>query len=172
MSIIGQGISGPPAVPDFDEKNENAGGYIKNKPNMEQYLKRTGGTMTGPLNLVNPTQAQNGATKNYVDEKVGETLSSSKSYTDAKHFLVTVTITASGWSGSAPYTQTVTVAGVVATDCPHVAPVYSATLSTAKAQKEAWEKVSKAVATAGGITFTCFEDKPTTNIPIQVEVNR
>ena len=77
------------------------------------------------------------------------------------------------WSGTAaPYTQTVAVDEILATDTPHICPVYSATLSTAIAQKEAWTCVSQAEANANYITFTCFEKKPTTAIPIQIEVVR
>lgn len=84
----------------------------------------------------------------------------------------TATLSSSSWSSSAPYSQTISITGMAETDTPHVSPVYSDTLATAKNQKTAWEAVSKAVAAAGSITFYCFEDKPTTDIPIQVEVNR
>lgn len=95
-----------------------------------------------------------------------------KAYVDGKRFTKTATISAS-WSGSAaPYTQSVTVAGILATDFPHITPVYSSTLATALAQKEAWSMVSKAVSNSGKITFTCFEEKPATAIPIQIEVTR
>lgn len=76
------------------------------------------------------------------------------------------------WTGSGPYTQTVAVAGILETDMPHITPVYDAANATAIAQKEAWNCVSKAEAAAGGIKFTCFENKPTTAIPIQIEVMR
>ena len=42
----------------------------------------------------------------------------------------------------------------------------------AQAQREAWGCVSRGVAAAGGIQFTCFGDKPETAIPIQIEVMR
>lgn len=77
-----------------------------------------------------------------------------------------------GWTGSGPYTQTVAVSGILASDMPHVAPVYDADNTTAQAQREAWGCVSRGVAAAGGIQFTCFEDKPETAIPIQIEVMR
>ena len=77
-----------------------------------------------------------------------------------------------GWTGSGPYTQTVAIAGVLASDMPHVVPVYDADNTTAQAQREAWGCVSRGVAAAGGIQFTCFEDKPETAIPIQIEVMR
>lgn len=121
-------------------------------------LLKSGGTMKGELNVLTPTEDSNAANKGYVD---------------AKHAEATLSLPASGWSGSsAPYTQTVNLKWILATDKPHISPVYSNTLSTARAQKEAWEMVSSAVAYEGSITFTCFEDKPGTDIPIQVEVNR
>ena len=127
-------------------------------------LPLQGGTMTGNIdmggnalkNVRAPTAAADGATKDYVDGK-------------RKTFTATV---GTGWTGSGPYTQTVTVAGVLASDMPHVVPVYDADNTTAQAQREAWGCVSRGVAAAGGIQFTCFEDKPETAIPIQIEVMR
>ena len=84
----------------------------------------------------------------------------------------TATITTSWTGSSAPYTQGVPVSGILATDCPHITPVYSSTLSTALGQKGAWSMVSKAETSANTITFTCFEEKPTAAIPIQIEVIR
>lgn len=84
----------------------------------------------------------------------------------------TATISAT-WTGSAaPYTQDVAIAGILATDAPHITPVYADTLATAVSQKEAWGMVSEADAGAGKIVFACFEDRPTVAIPIQVEVMR
>lgn len=76
------------------------------------------------------------------------------------------------WGGSAPYTQTVSVPGILETDRPHVTPVYSSTVSTALAQREAWGMVCDVDSGADKLTFTCFEEKPTVSIPIQIEVIR
>ena len=65
-----------------------------------------------------------------------------------------------------------TVSGILVSDMPHITPVYSSDNITALAQKEAWACVSKAVTAANAITFACFEDKPATEIPIQIEVMR
>ena len=62
--------------------------------------------------------------------------------------------------------------GILETDCPHVGPVYSADPETAAAQKEAWDCVSYAAACDGSIAFTCLEDRPEREIPIQIEVMR
>lgn len=78
-----------------------------------------------------------------------------------------------GWSGdSAPYTQTVTVTGMLATDKPHISPVYSSDVSEALAQREAWGMVCDVDSSADKLTFTCFEDMPEVAIPIQIEVIR
>ena len=77
------------------------------------------------------------------------------------------------WIGdSAPYTQSLTVAGILESDKPHISPIYSEALETALEEKEAWSMVSKAETSDGAITFTCFEDKPSVEIAIQIEVIR
>ena len=107
------------------------------------------------------------ARTNNLDTELNEV----KAYTDSKRKTWTATITTT-WSGSGPYTQSVTVSGILVSDMPHITPVYSSDNATALAQKEAWACVSNAVTAANSITFTCFEDKPATVIPIQIEVMR
>lgn len=120
-------------------------------------LPKSGGTVSGALTVPNPTASGHAATKGYVD---------------GKSMSVQVSLPASGWSGSGPYTQTVTVSGLLATDRPHLFPVYSTTNATAISQQESWAMVSTAVSNAGSLTFTCFEDKPTADLTLQLEVNR
>ncbi len=95
-----------------------------------------------------------------------------KEYVDSKHVTFPKTLITSGWTGSGPYTLSLISSDILASDFPHIAPVYDADTATALAQQEAWAAVSKAEAAAGSILFTCFEEKPGVNIPIQVEVNR
>lgn len=83
----------------------------------------------------------------------------------------TATISTS-WSGSGPYTQNITVSGLLSTDNPIVGPVLSATLATRQAQQEAWNMVSRITASANALALTCDDDKPTTAIPIQIKVVR
>jgi hypothetical protein len=83
----------------------------------------------------------------------------------------TATISTS-WSGSGPYTQNVTVTGLLSTDNPIVGPVLSATLETRQAQQEAWDMVSRITTSNNTLSLTCDEDKPTTAIPIQIMVVR
>lgn len=85
----------------------------------------------------------------------------------------TATIPTTGWSASAPYTQTISVTGMLATDANFpVSPVYSSALATRQAQQEAWGKVSMIEAGADSITVTCDEEVPTEAIPIQIMVVR
>lgn len=83
-----------------------------------------------------------------------------------------LTLSASKWSSSAPYSQSVSVVGITEDTDPHIYPVYSDTLATAKAQKEAFAMVSRGKTSDGAIQFICFEDKPTVDIPVRYEVNR
>lgn len=77
------------------------------------------------------------------------------------------------WTGtSAPYTQEVTISGILATDNPHITPVYSSTNAAAILEKKAWNMVGKAVTSAGKITFTCFEEKPEQTLSLQIEIIR
>lgn len=117
------------------------------------YIPKSGGTMTGALSVVTPTEAAHAVRKDYVDAKY-----------------VSATLTTSGWSSSAPYTQTVSVSGVVAQKAPSVTPVFSGVVEDDLALKEALGAVSYANPGSGNITFTCLEDKPTIDIPVQVEV--
>lgn len=92
-----------------------------------------------------------------------------------KGFTWTGTLKASGWSGSAaPYTQTVTISGMQATDNPFLGPNYTSTdVDTVKAQEEAFSLISRIDSGAGTATVYIYEDsKPEVDIPILVKVVR
>ena len=121
-------------------------------------LPKSGGTMTGALNVPNPTENTHAANKEYVD---------------GKRKVFTATLTVNDWVGDkAPYTQSIGIEGILSTDQPHYSPVYDANQETRVAQKEAFACVDDLDTDNGSVTFTCFEDKPEVNIPIQMEVNR
>lgn len=97
---------------------------------------------------------------------------SSKLNAKAERITYTATLSTS-WSGSsAPFTQAVTVNGILASDTPHITPVFSTINATAKSQKEAWAMIGKAQTAANKITFTCFEEKPSVALTLQIEVIR
>lgn len=82
-------------------------------------------------------------------------------------------ITAANWTtGDAPYSNTVYITGIKSTDSPHATPIYSDDNVTAVVQEEAWNMISKGSAADDAIEFICFEDKPTVDIPIQIECFR
>ena len=78
------------------------------------------------------------------------------------------------WTGSAePYTQTISVPGILATDTPHIMPVYTdPNYSVTLAQIEGWSNIVSAFSGDGVIAFYCRPDKPAVAIPIQIEVMR
>ena len=84
------------------------------------------------------------------------------------------TLTASGWSASAPYTQTASAAGVLATDDPFVDVDMSGASGSAQgaALTEAWGFVGRVTAGNGQITAYCYEDKPAVNLPVILKVVR
>ena len=86
-----------------------------------------------------------------------------------QYYAATISTT---WAGStAPYTQDITISGILASDKPVIDVVADAAWTTAEAQLEAWALVYKIVAGAGKITVYASE-ATTTAIPIQLGVAR
>lgn len=87
----------------------------------------------------------------------------------------TITYTATidtTWSGSGPFTKTVTVSGIQSTDNPIVDIVLSDDTETAKAELEAYGKISDITTSNGSITIRCLEEKPESSFSIQLKVVR
>ena len=82
------------------------------------------------------------------------------------------TLTAAGWSGSAPYTQTINVTGIAASDSPITDISMNGVTSadTANAMLEAWSYVGRVETGAGTVTAYCYNDKPTVDLPIIMKV--
>jgi len=90
----------------------------------------------------------------------------------SERYKFTAAVTTTWVGASAPYTQDVTVTGILADDDPIINPVYSATNATAILEKEAWGNVGKVATTLNTITLTCFEEKPVTAFNLQLLVVR
>lgn len=155
-------------------------------------LPLAGGTITGNLTLKNSTNY--GCKLNFGDgdyvhiseptddclEIKAKKINFVLSDTTAENFTkngnaATKTFTATlstSWSGSGPYTQTVTVSGLLEVDNPIVDAVLSSATSTAKAQRDAWALVDRITTAANSITAYAYDKKPTTAIPIQLKVVR
>jgi hypothetical protein len=86
--------------------------------------------------------------------------------------IFTATIPTTGWTTTAPYTVDVAIEGMLASDMPHITPVYTSTVDTDKAIQEAYNKLDSAKAEDGYLRVTAFNEVPTTAIPIQIEVIR
>lgn len=164
-----QGIQGPEGKSAYEFAVE--GGFTGTEAEFSgklaaQFLPTDGSVpMTGPIAMGGNKVTGMGTPVNSGD-------AATKSYVDGKRLTATATLSVN-WTGSAaPYTQTLSVAGILSTDHPHVGPVYDADLAARQAQREAWGMVGDIDSGAGTITFTCDEEKPTVAIPIQIEVNR
>ena len=88
-----------------------------------------------------------------------------------KHAVLTATLDTT-WSGmSPPYTKTVTVNGILASDTPIVDVVMSGTYATDTARLEQWGYVYR-ITTANNSITAYATDKPTVELPIQIKVVR
>jgi hypothetical protein len=167
-SVSRMGLDGTGAVSKVCGKEPNSNGNVELEAENVGALPSTGGLMTGNIVMNShqikvlgaPTDSADAATKGYVDTALS----------NAKTVAKTATLTAAGWSASAPYTQSVTVSGLTDTKRAMAYPVYGSNTATNLALKEACGMVSFASRSGSVLTFTCLEDKPTVNIPITVEV--
>lgn len=129
-------------------------------------LPKAGGIMGGEL-------AMGGFKVSGVGDPADEMDAANKAYVDSTYFSAIATLSASGWSGAAaPYTQAVYLEGILESDNPHYAVVYSGNLEQKLAQKEAFALVDDLETEDGKITFTCFDDRPEVNLELLIEVNR
>lgn len=167
-SVSRMGLDGTGAVSKVCGKEPNSNGNVELEAENVGALPSVGGLMTGNIVMNShqikvlgaPTDSADAATKGYVDTALS----------NAKTIAKTATLTATGWSASAPYTQSVTVSGLTDTKRAMAYPVYGSNTATNLALKEACGMVSFASRSGSTVTFTCLEDKPTVAIPITVEV--
>lgn len=167
-SVSRMGLDGTGAVSKVCGKEPNSNGNVELEAENVGALPSVGGLMTGNIVMNShqikalgaPTDSADAATKGFVDTALS----------NAKTVAKTATLTAAGWSASAPYTQSVTVSGLTDTKRAMAYPVYGSNTATNVALKEACGMVSFASRSGSVLTFTCLEDKPTVNIPITVEV--
>lgn len=167
-SVSRMGLDGTGAVSKVCGKEPNSNGNVELEAENVGALPSAGGLMTGNIVMNShqikalgaPTDSADAATKGYVDTALS----------NAKTIAKTATLTAAGWSASAPYTQSVTVSGLTDTKRAMAYPVYGSNTDINLALKEACGMVSFASRSGNVLTFTCLEDKPTVDIPITVEV--
>jgi len=82
----------------------------------------------------------------------------------------TGTLLSTGWTGSvAPFTQTISVTGILSSDNPILDAVLSSTYATGVSQATAWSGIHSATTSSNAIDFV-FNVKPTIDIPFQAKV--
>ena len=75
------------------------------------------------------------------------------------------------WTGDeAPYTKTITLQGILATDIVNLYPIWSNTLETRQTEKEEYSKISMITSSDNTIELTCDDDKPNINLNARIEV--
>lgn len=81
-------------------------------------------------------------------------------------------LTTDGWNGStAPYTQEVTISGMLASDKPKIGLIASAAYETAEEEREAWGYILDAETSENTLIFRAVS-KPEIKLNFQCEVNR
>lgn len=114
----------------------------------------------------------------YVDEKIqAHAADTSQHLSDGERaawnakgtpYHTQLTLTTGGWSGSGPYTQTVTATGITSDLTPVADVVLSSDTAAAKLQLEAWGCVSRMETLNGQVKATCLEKKPGVNLTVQL----
>lgn len=82
-----------------------------------------------------------------------------------------LSLSAGGWSNSAPYTQVVAWEKVKEADAPIIGMYIGdgLTAEQVKAQNKAYGCVDRAVATDGMITFYCYNKKPASDFKVSIK---
>ena len=140
---------------------------------LSEKLDKKGGTVTGRLDVYGSLNMYANLNMN---EKTVSGLASPvesgdavpKKYADTKR--IEKTLLAIAWSGSAPYTQSITVDGLNNNVFARVYPVYPAALKDKLELSEETAKVRNCTRSGAAMTFECWEEKPDKDIPIIVEV--
>lgn len=122
------------------------------------------------VNGVSPTDGEVTITID-TDDLEDDAVTEDKIESGAVSTTYTATLTTS-WSGSsAPYSQSITVSGLLASDTPIVDLVPSSTYSTAENQIEGWGYIYRMVTSANTLTVYAT-DAPEVALPIQIKCIR
>lgn len=83
---------------------------------------------------------------------------------------LTGTLTADGWSDTAPYTQTVTVTGLAEDGYPILDLITSTDTTTGINENKQWAYITKATTAENTLTVKCYEKKPTIALNFVIKV--
>lgn len=95
-----------------------------------------------------------------------------KAYADAKRQVITLTLAASNWTEEAPYTQTLVVPGIKASDLPRMEPFYTGVTDTDALLYAVFSCISYGVPQDNRMSFYCMESRPESGIKLLLEVLR
>lgn len=96
------------------------------------------------------------------------TVANSAAGSKAVKVLYTATLTTTWTAQSTGWAQTVSVAGILASDTPVIGIVQTGTVATDQTLLENWALVSRITTAANSITAFAYGDKPTVALPIQI----
>ena len=136
---------------------------------LKSYLQKSGEAMTGSIDMGGNSIGNLGTPENDSD-------AATKAYVDGRHKTFTATLSKQ-WTGSGPYTQSVSISGILASDMPHITPNYrsasSDTDEIVRTRIDQWASISYAESFDGGIKFVCMDDPSFDyNLEIKIEVIR
>lgn len=80
--------------------------------------------------------------------------------------IYTTTLLSTGWSSSAPYSQTLTIQGLTVDDYPIMDLVPDDNASTAATQITQYDYITKAITGANSLTVYCNTNCPSVNLPL------
>lgn len=108
----------------------------------------------------------------YSASKVDELINNTTTNITTKLTTVkTASVSSSGWSSSAPYTQTVSVSGITSNDKPIIS-IYigdGQNSSTVKLMNKAYSCIDRVTTGSGNVTLYCYNKKPTTTFSIALK---
>lgn len=160
-AVSRMGLDGLGSIVTVNNVSPDSSGNVSLDASSIGALSIDGGTMQGSINM-------NGQSLSGLNAPTQNDQAANKGYVDTKRR--TATLTASGWSGSGPYTQSITVSGL--TDNVY-AIAYVDVPEDAAAEASLAEETPKVTScrrSGSQMVFRCREEKPTVNIPIVVEV--
>ncbi len=164
------------------EVNKNSQGLVTERNTTNQQISAERSYVDTKIAAErNTTNTQITAERNYVDGKVADinsSINSTNNTVSANSTLIgqikTVrrfTLTTGGWSGSAPYTQTVTLSGIISADTP--IPLIEYPDNVTADQKNQIDKSTNMITSIttnnGSVTVVCKFKKPTINLTIALK---
>lgn len=149
MIIKGNTVGTPMPRTDWNQTNPNKADYLKGRDDIEKLIQK----------------AQKAADDN---KKEIENLDNDKAETE----IYKGTFLTTGWSETAPFTQTVSVEGLLSTDYPFV-DIDLSDVADAMPVIEGWTLVGRVTISGDDkVTAYCYEEVPVVDLPVVFKVVR